>query len=62
MKRREPPLTSSGVRRRARISLEKRLHDIAEGCQNQNQLKLTKLTQIPSQMTHKAAMTQDPLR
>lgn len=32
MKRREPPLTSSGVRRRARISLEKRLHDIAEDC------------------------------
>lgn len=32
MNRREPPLTSSGVRRRARISLEKRLHDIAEDC------------------------------
>ncbi|KAL1279610.1 hypothetical protein QQF64_026283 [Cirrhinus molitorella] len=32
MKRREPPLTSSGVKRRARISLEKRLHDIAEDC------------------------------
>lgn len=30
MKRREPPLTSSGVRRRARIALEKRLRDIAE--------------------------------
>ncbi|KAE8576519.1 hypothetical protein XENTR_v10004219 [Xenopus tropicalis] len=30
MKRREPPLTSSGVRRRARIALEKRLHDIAD--------------------------------
>ncbi|XP_036425356.1 uncharacterized protein LOC118807451 [Colossoma macropomum] len=33
MKRREPPLTSSGVRRRARLSLVKRLHDIAEDCQ-----------------------------
>ncbi|XP_044222685.1 uncharacterized protein LOC122992804 [Thunnus albacares] len=32
MKRRQPPLTSSGVRRRARLSLEKRLHDIAEDC------------------------------
>lgn len=32
MKRREPPLTSSGVRRRARISLEKQMHDIAEDC------------------------------
>ena len=33
MKRWEPPLTSSGVRRRARLSLVKRLHDIAEDCQ-----------------------------
>ena len=33
MKRRESPLTSSGVRRRARLSLAKRLHDIAEDCQ-----------------------------
>lgn len=33
MKRRELPLTTSGVRRRARVSLEKRLHDIAEDLQ-----------------------------
>ncbi|KAA0721204.1 hypothetical protein E1301_Tti021589 [Triplophysa tibetana] len=32
MKRREPTLTSSGVRRRARNALEKRMHDIAEDC------------------------------
>ncbi|XP_046873097.1 uncharacterized protein LOC124465386 isoform X1 [Hypomesus transpacificus] len=30
MKRRQPPLTDSGVRRRARFALEKRLHDIAD--------------------------------
>ena len=33
MKRSQPLLTSSGVRRRARFSLEKRLHEIAEDCQ-----------------------------
>jgi len=33
MKRSQPLLTSSGVRRRARFSLEKWLHEIAEDCQ-----------------------------
>lgn len=62
MKRREPPLTSSGVRRRARISLEKRLHDIAEDCLLESEPTQAHKVDTDSQMTHKAAMTQDPLR
>lgn len=52
MKRREPPLTSSGVRRRARNAVEKRLLDLTEDSLFESAQTYTNITETPSSSTN----------